>query len=143
MQQAAITFLVRATGPDLHFTVILDGQIVQEFEPTLEDKEITVSIDDDLESEHCLSLLMRGKHMDHTKVDEQGQILEDRVIEISDVRIDGIELGHVFTQTAKYTHDRNGTADATIEPFYGIMGCNGQADFRFSTPVYLWLLENM
>ena len=143
MQTAEITFLVRATGTDLHLRLILDGQQIQDLEPTAQDQKISVQINDDVESEHCLSLLMSGKHWDHTKVDEQGTILEDRVIEISDVKIDDIELGYVFTQTAKYTHDCNGTAAEITEPFYGTMGCNGQVDFRFSTPVYLWLLENM
>ena len=143
MQQAEIAFLVRATGPDLHLSVILDGQEIRSLEPTAENQKISVQINDDIESEHCLSLIMSGKHWDHTKIDAQGQILEDRVIEITDVRVDDIELGYVFTQTAKYTHDFNGTAAETTEPFHGIMGCNGQVDFRFSTPVYLWLLENM
>ena len=143
MQTAEIAFLVRATGSDLQITVTLDGQEIQIIVPTAQDQKISVQINDDLECEHCLSLIMSGKHMDHTKIDEQGKILEDRVIEITDVRVDDIELGYVFTQTAKYTHDRNGTAAETTEPFHGTMGCNGQVDFRFSTPVYLWLLENM
>jgi hypothetical protein len=143
MQQAEIAFLVRATGPDLRFSVILDGQEIQILEPTAENQKISFQINDDVESEHCLSLVMSGKQMDHTKIDEQGQILEDRVIEITDVRIDDIELGYVFTQTAQYTHDHNGTGKETTVPFYGIMGCNGQVDFRFTTPVYLWLLEKM
>jgi len=143
MQQAEITFLVRATGPDLHLSLILDGQEIQCLEPSAEDQKISVQINDDVELEHCLSLVMSGKHMDHTKIDEQGQILEDRVIEITDVRIDDIELGYVFTQTAKYTHDHNSTSTETTDSFYGIMGCNGRVDFRFNTPVYLWLLENM
>lgn len=143
MQQAEITFLARATGPDLRLSVILDGQEIQVLEPCAEDQKISVQINDDVESKHCLSLVMSGKQIDHTRIDEQGQILEDRVIEIADVRIDDIELGYVFTQTAKYTHDHNATSDVTTGAFYGTMGCNGQVDFSFTTPVYLWLLENM
>lgn len=143
MQKAEIAFLARATGPDLRLSVILDGQEIQSLEPTAEDQKISLQINDDIESEHCLSLIMSGKQMDHTKIDDQGQIVEDRMIEITDVRMDDIELGYIFTQLAKYTHDHNGTSEITTVPFYGTMGCNGRVDFRFNTPVYLWLLENM
>ena len=143
MQQAEIAFSVRSTGSDLYLTVILDGQQIQVVQPTAEDQKISLQINDDVETEHCLTLVMSGKQMDHTKIDDQGQILEDRVIEITDVRIDDIELGYVFTKTAQYTHDLNGTSDLVAVPFYGTMGCNGRVDFNFTTPVYLWLLENM
>jgi hypothetical protein len=143
MQQAVITFLVRATGPDLHLSVMLDGEEIQALEPGGEDQKLSIEINDDVEQDHVLCLVMSGKQMDHTLVDDQGQILEDRMIEITDVRIDDIELGYVFTQTSKYIHDHNGTSDLVTVPFYGAMGCNGQVDFHFTTPVYLWLLENM
>jgi formylmethanofuran dehydrogenase subunit B len=143
MSQAVITFNVRASDADLHLQVLLDGQETHSFEATSRDYLVRVELNDDVEIEHCLSMIMSGKRSDHTKIDEQGYILEDRMIEITDVRIDDIELGYVFTQVAVYTHDRNGTAEETTDTFYGTMGCNGQVDFRFNTPVYLWLLENM
>ena len=65
------------------------------------------------------------------------------MIEISDVAIDGIELGIVFQNLSRYTHDFNGTADKITEQFFGIMGCNGNIELEFDSPVYQWLLENM
>jgi len=44
---------------------------------------------------------------------------------------------------AQYQHDFNGTGNPTIDKFYGEMGCNGTVSLKFTTPIYLWLLENM
>lgn len=143
MSQALITFDVRATGPDLHLQVLLDDQEIQSFEATSHGHRVQLELNDDVEADHCLSMIMSGKLSEHTEIDEQGHILADRMIEITDVRMDDIELDYVFTQVAEYTHDRNGTAEEIKDGFYGTMGCNGRVDFRFNTPVYLWLLENM
>jgi hypothetical protein len=44
---------------------------------------------------------------------------------------------------AKYQHDFNGTGKLTTQNFYGELGCNGTVSLKFSTPIYIWLLENM
>lgn len=143
MTKSNITFRVSSTGPDLHLRVLLDGAEMQYLSPDAEPQLITVEIDDDVEQEHLLELVMEGKVPDHTQVDEHGNITEDRVIVISDVCLDEIELGHTFTTCARYRHDYNGTRDLIDDEFYGTMGCNGTVKFPFTTPVYLWLLENM
>lgn len=143
MTKSNITFRVRATGPDLYLRVLLDGAEIQHLFPDTEPQLITVEINDDIEQEHLLELVMAGKAPNHTSIDEHGNITEDRVIEISDVCLDEIELGHTFTTCARYRHDFNGTGDPIDDVFYGTMGCNGTVRFTFSTPVYLWLLENM
>ena len=42
-----------------------------------------------------------------------------------------------------YRHDYNGTTDPFDDEFYGEMGCNGTVSLKFTTPIYLWLLENL
>jgi len=49
----------------------------------------------------------------------------------------------VFIDHATYTHNFNGTQAETTDKFYGEMGCNGTVSLRFTTPIYLWLLETM
>jgi hypothetical protein len=50
----------------------------------------------------------------------------------------------MFSEQAEYHHDCNGTAQQVIlDKFYREMGCNGTVSLKFTTPVYLWLLENM
>lgn len=131
-----------ASGPDLRLAIRLDGQTV--FEDGITDlQKISISVDDDEEKEHLLEIEMQGKIPSHTKIDAQGTILEDRVIKISNVTFDEVKLGHLFSQLSEYHHDRNGTGQPTVEKFYGEMGCNGVISMRFTTPIYLWLLEHL
>ena len=98
-------------------------------------------VDDD--GDHELRFVMKNKTIDHTQIDEEGNILKDACLIISDVEFEGIELGHMFIEQSVYTHDFNGTQAEVSSEFFGSMGCNGTVSLKFSTPVYLWLLEHM
>jgi hypothetical protein len=104
---------------------------------------VEYEFDDFEERDHLVSFEMQGKLPEHTKVTEAGQIFEDRCVTITDIAFDDIQLGHMVTEVATYHHDTNGTTGQIIERFHGVMGCNGRVEMRFSTPIYLWLLENM
>lgn len=97
----------------------------------------------DDEAEHELRLVMKGKTTQHTRVDEAGEIVSDACLTISRLAFDEIELKQVFVDQATYTHDFNGTGETTETKFYGTLGCNGVVSLKFSTPMYLWLLEHM
>jgi len=97
----------------------------------------------DLDAEHELRFVMKNKTVDHTKVDDSGAIVKDACLTISDLTFDEIALGHMVTEKAEYTHDFNGSANQTQDKFFGEMGCNGVVSLKFTTPMHLWLLENM
>ena len=97
----------------------------------------------DTDGEHQLRFVMKNKTHDHTKIDETGNILSDCRICIEKLSFDEINLQQIFIEQAVYEHDFNGTADLVKDQFYGEMGCNGTLTLAFTTPVYLWLLENM
>jgi hypothetical protein len=97
--------------------------------------------DDD--GEHRLRIVISGKTADHTQIDDQGNIIKDATLQISAVTIDGIDVNQLFSEKCVYTHDFNGTQSETKNTFYGTAGCNGTIAFEFSTPIYLWLLENI
>jgi hypothetical protein len=97
--------------------------------------------DDD--GEHELRIVMKHKTADHTEVNETGEIVRDVMLIISDVKFDEIELGQVFVEKTTYVHDFNGSQPLVEDKFFGDMGCNGTVSLKFSTPSYLWLLENM
>jgi hypothetical protein len=86
---------------------------------------------------------LSGKTAAHTGIDESGEITHDELVTISAVSIDEIELGHLLTEKAVYQHNFNGSQPMTEVQFFGAMGCNGVVRFEFSSPFYLWLLENM
>ena len=97
----------------------------------------------DTDGEHILKLILKNKTAAHTKIDEQGNILSDATLAISNLAFDEIKLGHMVTKLATYDHDFNGTKAPVQDRFYGEMGCNGTVSLGFTTPIYLWLLENM
>jgi len=76
-------------------------------------------------------------------IDDQGNIIKDVVVEIVDISFDDVELGQIFYDKTFYYHDLNGTKDPVEDRFFGTMGCNGKVRLDFSSPVFIWLLENM
>ena len=97
----------------------------------------------DTDAEHELRFVMKNKTAKHTQVDQDGNIIKDACLIVGDLEFDEIPLGHTFTDLATYTHDYNGTGSPIKDKFFGTMGCNGVVSLKFTTPIYLWLLENM
>ena len=95
------------------------------------------------EGNHELRFVMQNKQPDHTQIDEAGNIVRDARIVIRNIAFDDIPLGQLVIDHATYTHNFNGTGETTTQKFYGEMGCNGTVSLKFTTPIYLWLLENM
>jgi len=103
---------------------------------------IEQKISDDA-GEHELRFVLKNKQSDHTQVDAEGNIVSDATVTVSDIKFDGIDCQYLTTKLAQYQHDFNGTKNPTTESFYGELGCNGTVTVKFTTPIYLWLLENM
>lgn len=142
MDQTQLSFRATSTATDLVLTVAIDEKIIYNGTLNPTPTEISSEISED-EGEHVLTIEMSGKTAGHTKVDPDGMIIEDHLIQLSDLLFDDIGLGHALTDLAVYEHDFNGTGQKVQEKFYGKMGCNGKVILRFNTPIYLWLLENM
>jgi hypothetical protein len=100
-------------------------------------------INDVDDGDHELQIVLTGKTSNHTIVDETNAIIKDATLTISNVVIDDLDINQLFLEKCVYTHDFNGTQSKIEDSFYGIAGCNGTISFKFTTPIYLWLLENM
>jgi hypothetical protein len=126
----------------LDIAVLFDGEPI--FDHWHVDGVIKISHDiPEDDAEHELCFVMKNKQPAHTTVDESGKITSDSRIIIRNLTFDEIQLGQIVVEKATYTHDFNGTGNSITESFYGEMGCNGTVSLRFTTPIYLWLLENM
>ena len=138
-----ITFNVKSTDKPLKLEVNFDSEVV--FDQSIDNTghPVKISIDDEVEGSHTLEFTMKGKTVDHTTVDENGNILEDSELVFSDIEVDGINIEELFWFQAEYSHDFNGTGELTVENFYGSMGCNGTVEIDIITPMYMWLLENI
>jgi hypothetical protein len=97
---------------------------------------------DDATADHKFEIVLSNKHADQTKVDQHGQIIDDVLAEVYDVKINEIEVNQVFYGQSLYFHDSNGYSKPVIGQFYRQLGCNGTVKFEFSTPGYVWLMEN-
>ena len=97
----------------------------------------------DEDGEHELRLVLKNKLSEHTRVDANNTIVSDARISVSNVEFEGIALNQLVPALAEYQHNFNGTGELSTHKFYGELGCNGTVSLRFTTPIYLWLLENM
>lgn len=98
---------------------------------------------DDSDGTHELRIVMKHKQAVHTRIDDQGMILQDAVLTVSDLKVDGIDVMRIVSKHSEYHHDFNGSQSLGTHPFHGVMGCNGTVSLKFTTPGYLWLLEFM
>ena len=98
---------------------------------------------DNNETDHELRFVLKNKPTDYTQLDENNQIVKDALLLITDMAFDEIKLGYIVCEHAIYRHDGNGNSLLQDYKFYGSLGCNGTVSLKFTTPVYLWLLENM
>lgn len=95
------------------------------------------------DGEHWLKIVLKNKTQENTKIDHEGNIVADSLINVSNICLDEINIDTMMHNLADYVHDGNGTKTIAVHDFYGNLGCNGRVQLKFSAPVYLWLLENM
>ena len=126
----------------LGLRVVLDQVTIFETAHVSDTVQIEHEISD-ADGEHELTFELFGKLPEHTKITDTGEILSDAMLEINNITLDEINIDQIFQSLAIYRHDFNGTQAPADDKFYGSIGCNGTVTLKFTTPIYLWLLENM
>jgi hypothetical protein len=144
MEKIKLTFEVVPTMPDaaLGFETWLDNQLMFDTDHLDKTQQIVISLDD-TDAEHELKLVLKNKNFEHTRLNSAGEIESDAMLEIRNLAFDDIPVGQIVTEQTVYTHNFNGTAELIQDQFFGVMGCNGTVTLKFTTPMYLWFLENM
>ena len=137
-----LEFDIGTTEPNAKLGVraSIDGTVFYENSHVTETYHVQHEISD-TDNDHVLEIELFGKLHEHTKVTESGAIAQDAMLTISNIKFDDIDIEQIISP--EYHHDFNGTQAATVDKFYGNMGCNGTVRLKFATPIYLWLLENM
>jgi len=143
MNNCLMSLVAQATGDDLCLEIKLDNLVKFSKILTTKPENIKFEFNNKYNVVHVIEIVLSGKQPNHTVIDNSGTILSDRVVNISDVCFDNIQLQQIFLDKTIYIHDFNGTADEIKSQFFGAMGCNGTLRFEFMSPVYPWLLENM
>jgi hypothetical protein len=93
--------------------------------------------------EHVLRITLKNKLPEHTRIDDQGNIMSDALLGVTEISFDEIDCTQIVQNLAVYRHNLNGNGPKIEDQFFGDLGCNGSVGLKFTTPVYLWLLENM
>jgi len=144
MNTVPLEFDINTSDADcaLGVQVTLDGTVVYDTAHLNEMYHFAHEVSDE-DGEHELVIKMYGKLPEHTKLSEHGEILQDALITVSNIQFDSIDVSQVALKQFEYHHDFNGSQAPIVDRFFGSMGCNGQITMKFTTPIYLWLLENM
>jgi len=156
MDTVKLEFDVGTTDAEckLGVKVTLDNNIIYDNSHVTEINHISHDISDQ-DAEHELTIELYNKLSHHTEIDSTGRIVKDALITVENFRIDDIDISSILTNypntlysdvpthTIQYCHDFNGTQPTVVDKFHGSMGCNGTVRLKFTTPIYLWLLENM
>jgi len=103
-------------------------------------------------SEYNLIIERSGKGKNQTVINEKGDILKDQLLHIKTIEVDEIDIGALVYEgeyTPKYpepwaTQQRESGNDLK-DSFKNVtkMGFNGTWNFKFESPFYMWLLENL
>jgi hypothetical protein len=144
MDKITVTFDLTSSdyAAALGFEVLLDDVVLLSIDHVNKATPVSVDIDDD-DGEHEFKFVMKHKTQEHTIVDENDNITSDAMLNIANVTFDNIKLGYLFVEQCVYHHSFNGSQAPVEDKFFGDMGCNGHVSLKFTTPIYLWLLENM
>ena len=126
----------------INLQILLDDAVMFNKNITTEE---TVSFEfNEDENDHTLRFLISGKDDSHNVRDDVGNVIDTTEISITDISFDEIDITNIImVNPLTYNHDFNGDSELSEHEFYDIAGCNGEITLNFTTPIYLWLLENM
>ena len=118
------------------------------------DKPTIIEFEHELEESKSYNLIIdrSGKSKNQTVVNEKGDILHDQLLHIKSIEIDEIDIGSLVyegvykpeypepwaTQQAKAGNKLPETLKNVSQ-----MGHNGTWTLSFTSPFYMWLLENL
>ena len=132
-------------GDKSHFTGDITGT---------EDKPNVIEFEHELTEGEDNELIIKrsGKDKGQTVVNDNGDVLKDQLLHIKSMEIDEIDLGALVYEgvyTPQYpepwaSQQRQAGVELQ-ESFKNVtsMGHNGKWAFRFESPFYMWLLENL
>ena len=119
-----------------------------------EDKPDLIEFEAEFEEGKDYNLIINrsGKTKNQTVINEKGDRLKDQLLHIKSMEIDEIDIGTLVYEgvyTPQYPEPwATQQREAGVElrhTFKNVtqMGHNGEWKFKFSSPFYMWLLENL
>jgi hypothetical protein len=145
MTTSKLKFNIVPSNPDVPVGVEVwfGQQCILDQGQCTESHAVDHDFDDTVEQQHVVKIVLKNKTAEHTRIDNQGTIVSDSMLEIKHFTINDIDIDQVVREQAVYCHDFNGTGIKTTDSFYNTMGCNGTVTLEISTPAHLWIMEKM
>jgi hypothetical protein len=97
-----------------------------------------------MEGEHIIAVELYQKDKYQTII-EDNKIIKDQVLNIDTITFDEIDIGHLTHILSNYYPDKNFYGDdiPSLAKNCINLGWNGRWELKFTTPIYIWLLENI
>ena len=138
-----------------HAEILINGQsfLKKAITGTMEKPDV-IQFHHDLEEGQKYDLIIKrsGKDKNQTVVNEKGDLLKDQLLHIKSIEIDEIDIGALVydgVYTPQYPEpwasQQRESGQELPESFTNVtqMGHNGEWNFKFQSPFYMWLLENL
>ena len=128
------------------YSILLNDQLIKHDVLTVNSGEIeTIEFTSVVtDGANSLKIRLENKESSDTIVDND-VIIKDMVIDITDIKIDEIPIGSLLWN-AEYLldepHDYHGQTVTRLENCV-TLGWNGTYVLNFTSPFYIWLLENL
>ena len=138
-----LTFKIGLSGTFFNnvpaYSILLNGIKHASGKVLAETKFIDFSANIEEDQEHLLEIRLENKTSRDT-VTENGKIVKDTLLNIDSIAIDDIELGELKWSMSEFVGDD--PARPTLQRCVNL-GWNGSYRLKFTSPFYIWLLENM
>ena len=101
---------------------------------------VEINWEGDIKDSNTLTIEMYNKK-DGDTVIENNSIVNDVVLNIDNIEIDDVETGTMLHVYSVYRPNGNDTPDVVTECVN--LGWNGKWSIDFTSPTYIWFLENL
>ena len=139
--------------PTVEILINNDSKFSAEISET-EDKPKLIEFEHEFEEEKSYNLVLKrgGKTNNQTIVNEKGDILKDQLLHIKSIEVDEIDIGGLvfegvyepsYPEPWATQQKEAGTELPKTLKNVTQMGHNGTWTFTFTSPFYMWLLENL
>ena len=148
MNEEKLSFIVTLSGTFWdrrpQFSIWLDDQLVVSSEiasPAEQEIRFERTVD---EGAHSLKIRLENKTTYDTQLDN-GNVTKDMLLNINDITIDDISLGNLLWSTEYQLDSPQEYNGKTITQLTNCvnLGWNGTYILKFTSPFYIWLLEQL
>ena len=148
MNEEKLSFVISLSGTYWdhrpQFSIWLDDHVVIQSEIASESEQIVDFERRISEGPHSLKIRLENKTNSDTVI-ENDKVIKDMLLNIDDIGIDDISLGHLLWSAEYLLDSPHEYKGQTIDHLDGCvnLGWNGTYVLKFTSPFYIWLLEKL